>query len=321
MKPVQSAASDPFTRYTGVELRYLRLVWTVAEERSLTRASERLNLTPSALSHQLRVLEEIVGGPIFHRDGKTMRLTPAGDVLLDAAIRVLGTVADAEDRLAKLKQGRAGTVRLSTHCYTGYHWLPAVIRSFRTEHPEADVRVVGEVTHRSLDALYNREIDVSITTDKPERAGMLARSVLRDEVRLLVPHDHPLAAKPWLDAAEIAREHLLMYASRPEESSLCVDILRPAGEWPRRFTSVQLTEAILELVKAGMGVAALAEWAVKPALADGQLIAKRITRKGWHRTWHAVTWPKAEAGPLVMNFVDHLAQEFAARGKAEKISA
>lgn len=321
MKPAQSAGSDPFTRYTGVELRHLRLVWTVAEERSLTRASERLSLTPSALSHQLRVLEEIVGSPIFHRDGKSMRLTPAGDVLLDAAVRVLGTVADAEDRLAKLKQGRAGTVRLSTHCYTGYHWLPAVIRSFRAEHPEADVRVVGEVTHRSLDALYNREIDLSITTEKPERPGMLARPVLRDEVRLLLPRDHALAGKPWLEPAEIAREHLLMYASRPEESSLCIDILRPAGQWPRRFTCVQLTEAILELVKAGMGVAALAEWAVKPALADGQLVAKRITRKGWHRTWHAVTWPKIEAGPLVMNFVDHLATEFASRGKAEKISA
>lgn len=321
MKNAQGAGSDPFTRYTGVELRHLRLVWTVAEDRGLTRASERLGLTPSALSHQLRVLEEIVGGPIFLREGRSMRLTPAGEVLRDAAVRVLGAVSEAEDRLAKLKQGRTGTVRLSTHCYTGYHWLPAVIRSFRTEHPEADVRVVGEVTHRSLEALYNREIDLSITTERPERTGMLARPVLRDEVRLLVAHDHPFARRAWLEPEEIAREHLLMYAARPEESSLCVDILRPAGVWPNRFTCVQLTEAILELVKAGMGVAALAEWAVKPALGDGQVVAKRITRKGWHRTWHAVTWPRVEAGPLVMNFVDHLAREFAAHGKAEKISA
>lgn len=314
-------ASDPFTRYSGVELRHLRLVWTVAEGRSLTRASERLRLTPSALSHQLRALEEIVGGPIFLREGKRMRLTPAGEVLLEAASRVLGIIGDAEDRLAKMRQGHAGTVRLSTHCYTGYHWLPAVIRAFRAEHPEADVRVVGEATHRALEALYNREIDLAITPDHPERAGMLVRPVLRDEVRLVIPCNHPLAAKGWVEPVDIAREHLLLYSGGPENSSLCLEILRPAGVWPRRHTNIQLTEAIVELVKAGMGVAALAEWAVQPYLAAGTVVAKRITRRGWHRTWNAVTWPKAEAGPLVMSFVDRLAQEFSARGKAEKLSA
>ncbi len=321
MKNTQASGTDPFTRYSGVELRHLRLVWTVAEERSLTRASERLRLTPSALSHQLRALEEVVRGPIFHREGKRMRLTPAGEVLLDAAIRVLGTVADAEDRLAKLHQGQAGTVRLSTHCYTGYHWLPAVIRAFRAEHPEADVRVVGDATHRALEALYNREIDVAITPEHPERASMLVRPVLRDEVRLILPAAHPLAKKAWLEPAEIAQEHLFLYTGGPEESSLCLDILRPAGVWPKRHTNIQLTEAIIELVKAGLGVAALAEWAVQPYLADGSIVAKRITRKGWHRTWNAITWPKAEAGPLVMTFVERLAQEFHARGKAAKIPA
>jgi LysR family transcriptional regulator, regulator for metE and metH len=310
---------DPFTRYSGLELRHLRLVWTVAEERNLTRASERLRLTPSAISHQLRALEEVVSGPIFHRDGKRFRLTPAGDVLLDAATRVLGIIVDAEDRLIKSQQGRAGTVRLCTHCYTGYHWLPAVIRAFRSEHPEADVRVAGDATHRALEALYNREIDLAITPQGTDRAGMLVRPVLRDEVRLILPANHPLAKKAWLEPAEIAREHLFLYAGGPEESSLCVDILRPAGVWPRRHTNIQLTEAILELVKAGMGVAALAEWAVQPYLADGSVVAKRITRKGWRRTWNAITWSKAEAGPLVTSFVDRLAQEFGARSKTEKI--
>jgi LysR family transcriptional regulator, regulator for metE and metH len=320
VKPAQ-AGSDPFTRYSGLELRHLRLVWTVAVERNLTRASERLRLTPSAISHQLRALEEVVNGPIFHREGKRLRLTPAGDVLLDAATRVLGIVTDAEDRLIKSQQGRAGTVRLCTHCYTGYHWLPAVIRAFRTEHPEADVRVAGDATHRALEALYNREIDLAITPQHPERPGLLVRPVLRDEVRLILPANHPLAKKAWLEPPEIAREHLFLYAGGPEESSLCVDILRPAGVWPRRHTNIQLTEAILELVKAGLGVAALAEWAVQPYLADGSVVAKRITRKGWRRTWNAITWSKAEAGPLVMSFVDRLAQEFGARSKTEKISA
>lgn len=312
---------DPFTRYSGVELRHLRLVWTVTEEKGLTGAARRLRLTPSALSHQLRTLEQAVGAAVFHREGKAMRLTAAGEVLLEAAARVLGTVADAEDRLAKLRTGLTGTVRVSTHCYTGYHWLPAVIAGFRADFPEADVRVVGEATHRPLDALYAWEIDVAVTTERPNRRDMLVRPVLRDELFMILPAGHALARKAWLEPADIAREHLLTYTTNPEESSLCQEILRPAGVWPRRHTGMFLTEAIVELVRAGLGVSVLAEWAAQPYLADGRIVAKRITRAGWRRTWQAVTWPKDAAGPLVLGFVDRLAAEFGAKKTTRTLSA
>ena len=320
LKSAQKQA-DPFTRYSGVELRHLRLVWAVAEEKGLTRAARRLRLTPSALSHQLRTLEEAVGAAVFHREGKAMRLTAAGEVLLEAAARVLGTVSDAEDRLAKLRAGLTGTVRVSTHCYTGYHWLPAVIAGFRADFPEAEVRVVGEATRRPLDALHAREIDVAVTTERSGRRDVLARPVLRDEVLMILPAGHTLARKAWLEPAEIAREHLLTYANNPEESSLCQEILRPAGAWPRRYTGMFLTEAIVELVRAGLGVSVLAEWAAQPYLTDGRIVAKRITRAGWRRTWQAVTWPKDTAGPLVMGFVDRLAAEFGAKKTTRALSA
>lgn len=316
MKTAQ-ATGDPFTRYSAVELRHLRLVFTVAEEGNLSRAAERLRLTPSALSHQLRTIEEVAGAPVFHRDGKRMRLTPSGEIFYEAAARVLAVIADAEDRVARLKDGHSGTVRICTHCYTGYHWLPAAIRKFKASHPGADVRVVGEATTRALDALLDREIDLAITTEKTENTSLIARPVLRDEVMLLVPADHRLAAKVWVEPADIAAECLLGYARDPEDSSLCVEILRPQGLWPRKFMSIQLTEAIIELVRAGTGVAAFASWALKPHLEKGDLVAKRITRKGWHRTWNAVTWPKEISGPLVASFVDCLAVEFATR-KAER---
>lgn len=321
MMKIAHERADPFTRYTGVELRHLRLVWTVAEEQGLTAAARRLRLTPSALSHQLRTLEEAVGEMVFRREGKAMRLTAAGEVLLEAAVRVLGTVADAEDRLAKLRTGLTGTVRVSTHCYTGYHWLPAVIAGFRADYPEAEVQVVGEATRRPLAALYAREIDVAVTTERPDRRDLLVRPVLRDELLMILPADHALARKVWLEPADIAREHLLTYTSKAEESSLCQEILRPAGVWPRRYTGMFLTEAIVELVRAGLGVSVLAEWAAQPYLADGRIIARRITRAGWRRTWQAVTWPKDTAGPLVMGFVDRLAAEFGAKKTTRALSA
>lgn len=320
MKGAQSS-DDVFTRYSGIELRHLRLVFTVAEEGNLSRASERLRLTPSALSHQLRAIEDVAGAPMFHRDGKRMRLTSAGEVLFNAASRVLGTIAEAEEQISRLREGQAGTVRISTECYTVYHWLPAVMRKFRRISPGADVRVVAEATRRAIDALRDREIDIAVTTEKPDAAGLLVRPVLRDEMFLLIPPDHRLAAKPWVEAEDIAPECFLSYAATPEESGICIGLLRPKGLWPRRFMSIQLTEAIIELVRAGTGVAVLAGWAVKPHLGKGDLVSKRITRKGWHRTWNAVTWPRESAGTLVGNFVDCLESELARSSLARSEAA
>jgi LysR family transcriptional regulator for metE and metH len=309
-----------FDRYSGIELRHLRLVWTVAEERSLTRAAGRLRLTPSALSHQLRGLEGVVGGSLFRRTGRAMDPTPAGDVLLEASARVLDIVADAEDRLARQQAGHAGIVRLATHCYTGYQWLPTVVRLFMARYPGAEVRVVGEATRRPVEALIEKQIDVAITTEKPVEPGLCCRPVLRDEVKLLLPADHPLARRTWIGAEDIARQHLISYAETPERSAFCMEVLRAAGCWPAKFTSIQLTEAIIEMVRAGLGVTILAEWALQGRLGEG-LVARRITRGGWRRTWHAITWPREVAGQLVADFVATLTTTFGRSGGGVALTA
>src|SRR3954471_15856880 len=93
-------------RYTSFEMRHLRLMLAVAEERSLTRAAARLRLTTSALSHQLRQLEGLAGARMFHRDGRSMRATPAGETVTEAARDALTVVQDAEERL---QRGSAAT--------------------------------------------------------------------------------------------------------------------------------------------------------------------------------------------------------------------
>jgi LysR family transcriptional regulator for metE and metH len=311
--------TDAFSRYSGLELRHLRLIWTVAEERGLTRAAVRLRLTPSALSHQLRALEQIAGGPVVRREGKTMRLTVAGDLLLETASRVLGAISDAEERLGRMRAGTAGVVRLSTHCFSGYHWLPAVMRAFRKDFPEVDVRIVAEATARPVAALTAGEIDLAIAPETPTDQRFTVRPVLRDEMLLVMAPEHRLTRRKWVEPEEIAREHLLAYATRPGDSALCLEILRPAGLVPAKATSVRLTEAIIEMVRAGIGVAALAEWAVRPYAKSGAVVTRRITRKGWLRTWNAITRPEPYAGAPVMAFVDRLIAEFGTRGKVTEL--
>jgi LysR family transcriptional regulator for metE and metH len=305
LKNVQ-ATPDVADRYSALELRHLRLVRAVAEERGLTGASERLHLTPSALSHQLRQVEGIVGLPLFRRERRAMRLTTAGEILFELATRALAAIDDVEDRLAKLRAGAGGTIRLCAHCYTGYHWLPAVMQVFRSSHPEAEVRVVAEATYRSIEALMAREVDLVITASDITDRSLRKRPVLHDEIFLVVAPTHPLARRRSVEPIHLADEHILLYAPTPEESGICVEFLKPAGIWPRRYTSVRLTEGIIEMVKAGLGVSFLAEWAAKPELDRGTLVAVRLGRKGFKRTWNAITLRDADASPLLDSFVDHL---------------
>jgi LysR family transcriptional regulator for metE and metH len=311
LKTAQST-TDTADRYSALELRHLRLVRAVAEEQGLTAASERLHLTPSALSHQLRQVEAIVGLPLFRRERKAMRLTPAGEIIFELAVRALTAITDVEDRLGHLRRGVGGTIRVCTHCYTGYHWLPAVMRSFRAAHPEVEVRVAADATYRPFEALAEREIDLVITASALPDARFRKRAVMQDEVLLVVPPDHPLAKRRWVEPSHLGDEHLVLYAPTPEESGPCVEFLKPAGVWPRRYTSVRLTEAIVEMVKAGLGVSFLAEWAVRPQLAQGSLVAVRLGRAGFKRTWHAVTWDESGGNVFLDTFIEHLAAAFRA---------
>ena len=305
---------DALEAYSGLELRDFRLMWAVADTRGLTPAAKRLRLTPSALSHQLKRLEEWAGVPLFTREKRAMRPTQAGEALLEASAKILGVVGETEAKMKRLRAGGSGVIRMCTQCYTGYHWLPGVIASFRQRFPEVEVRLVSEATNRWEEALAEREVDIVLTTELPrEGRNIELIPTLKDELKLIMPSDHPLAAKSFVTPEQIAKENILIYASRPENSLMCQQILRPAGVWPERYTSVSLTEALIALVKAGMGVAALASWAVEPQVAAGEFAARRITRKGWKRTWYAAMWPSALAGPLVTAFGQELKKQLGGR--------
>ena len=267
----------------------LALVREVADTGSVTRAGARLHLTQSALSHRLRAMEERLGTPLFLRMGKKMVLTPAGQRVLTAAEAVLGELGRTEDELRVLAREGSGVLRLCTQCYTGYHWLPPLLRSFHAKHPGVDVQICVDSTYRPLDALLANEIDLGVLTLPADDRRLLVRPLFEDEMVAVVPHGHPLAAHAFVEPVALATEHLLAYKTDRRDNYLFNRILEPAGVQPARISRVPLTEAILEMVKAGLGVAVLARWAIEPSLASGAVRAVRITRRGVIRQWYAAT--------------------------------
>ena len=288
-----------------LELRDFRLLQAVAAEGSLARASLRLHLTPSALSHHLQALEARVGLPLCRRAGRRMGLTPAGARLTEAGARVLAAVADAERAVAATEPARA-ILRLATECHTTYYWLPSVIAAHEKIDPTVDVRLASESSSNPLSDVIAGEVDVAIVSRRTRDRRLRFVPLFRDELVALVGPDHPWARRASVDAADFASEHLIHYATTKSELTVFRVLLRPAGVQPRRQSPVLLTEAILEMVKSGLGVAVLAHWAAAPYIERGHVRAVRLTRRGLQRQWYAAMRTGVAGTPSARHLVTTL---------------
>jgi len=284
-----------------LDLRHLRLVAAITATGSVTRAGERLHLSQSALSHQLRDIEERLETRLFNRVGKRMVLTPAGEEVLRTANDVIDLVQRTEDRIRSRRRAGGGMLRISTQCYTCYHWLPALLPEFRRQHPSVDVHVDASATTQPVSALLDDRIDLAIMFDRVRDPRLNAIPLFRDDMVVISSPSHRFRSRAFVDVRDLADEALIVYPPA-EESSLLQRVLKPAGVIPRSVQLVQLTEAIIELVKADLGIAVLARWAVAPYVASGALHAARLTRAGHRRQWSAVVLREAVRLPFVRDF-------------------
>ena len=289
-------------RDVRLEIRHLKLLAAVAEKGSVTEAGRRLHVTQSALSHQLRDAEEKLGTALFLRLGKKMVLTPAGEKLLDSARKVLDELRTAETQIEGLDGGTRGIIRVTTGCYTCYHWLPPIMKKFRTKFPLVDVDIVLEATAQPVQALLEGKIDVAVTFCKPRNRNLCLTPTCEDELVIVMSPQHRLAASKHIEPRDLAGETVLCYPPK-EESFLVRDVLRPAGIVPERIMAMPLTESIVEMASAGMGVALLARWAVQSYMHSGRVTTRPLSKGGFKRQWYAITLRNAPTPPYLGEFV------------------
>ena len=289
-----------------LETRHLRLVTAVTDYGTLTRAGRELNLTQSALSHALLDLERRLGAPLFLRVGKRMVPTAVGERLVVRARRVLKLLSETEEEALRVAHGLEGLIRLSTECYTCYHWLPSLMQEFSRRCPNVEVRIVAEATRRPFRALLEGRIDLAIVHNTTPDVRLRYTALFEDELVVLTPPDHPFATQPFVTAEELANEHLLTYRLPLRDLSIYQQVLGPAGVTPRRVTQIELTEALIEMVRAGLGVAVLAQWAVAPYVQAGKLTTTRFTETGLHRRWSAALLDQPSVPLHLREFIDLL---------------
>jgi LysR family transcriptional regulator, regulator for metE and metH len=290
-----------------IDIRDFQMVAAIAASGSVTRAAGDLHRTQSAVSHQLRRIEERLGTALFLRVGKRMVMTAAGERVLGTARRVLEDIRATEEDVRRAGAGDAGVVRVCAQCNTGYHWLPPLVDVFRRRHPEVEVSLAVECTLRPVEALLEGKLDVAIVTQPVRHDHVRVRPLFEDEHAVIVHPDHPFAKRAFVRPEDFASERLLLYSSSPDDSFTIQTILRPAGVVPQRLSFVMLTEAILEMVKARLGISVMQTWAIEPALRAGDVRAIPITAEGIHRPWQAATLAAAGTAAHVDAFIDLLA--------------
>ncbi|HFB6367254.1 TPA: LysR family transcriptional regulator [Neisseria gonorrhoeae] len=262
-----------------IELRHLKTLLALEETGSVSLAAKRVFLTQSALSHQIRMLENHYGTPLFERKSTPLRFTPVGERLLRLAHELIPQVAVAERDLARITEGEAGELRIAVECHTCFDWLMPAMGEFRPMWPQVELDIVSGFQADPVGLLLQHRADLAIVSEPEKQSSISFHPLFAYEMVGICAPDHPLAAKNVWTAEDFIGETLITYPVPDEILDLPKKILIPKNINPPRRHS-ELTIAIIQLVASRRGIAALPYWTVMSYLEKGYVVHRQITADG-----------------------------------------
>lgn len=263
-----------------LERIHLNLLREVELRGSLTAAAKSLGLTQSALSHTVKRLEQQFGTAVWQKEGRGLRLTPAGSYLLALAQRLLPQLEHAEAIVDQFARGERGTLRIGMECHPCYRWLLQVVEPYLRAFPDVDLDVRQKFQFGGIGALFGHEIDMLVTPDPLRRRGLEFVPVFDYEQVLVVSKRHPFAERTYVVPAELEKETLITYPVEIERLDVYSQFLLPAGAVPRRHKVIETTDIMLQMVACERGVAALPGWLVAEYQGEIDVVPVRLGRHG-----------------------------------------
>jgi len=289
---------------TPLELRHLRTLAVLLEAPSLSAAAERLHLTQSALSHQLKLLEGVYGVPLLERRTQPVKLTPAGLRLAQLGEHVTAAVQLAERDLANMAGGSAGTLRIAVECHTCFDWLMPAMDAFRPHWPDVELDIVSGFHADPVGLVVSQRAELAITSEIDESGGIEFTPLFQYPMLAVMANDHRLTARTHLTPRDFADETLITYPV-PDALLDIMRVLGPAGINPQRRTS-ELTVAILQLVASRRGIAVLPSWTLQPYVERGYISTRPVGKRGLTSRLYAAGLAGLSQRPYVRAFVETL---------------
>ena len=299
-----------------IEFRHLRTIKAIHETGGLARAAEQLNMTQSALSHQIKGIEDQAGVALFARRTKPLRLSAAGERMLAAAEKILPQVVALEADFAGLVAGKSGRMHIAIECHACFEWLFPVLEQFRKAWPDVDVDIRPGLAFDALPALRREDVDLVISSD-PEQVDGTDFSPLFDyEPVFVAAANHPLARRDFIEAADFCDQTLITYPVDRVRLDVFSQLLIPVKVEPAAVRQVELTAVILMLVASNRGVAVLPDWVVNQIKYSADYVTRPLTKGGMTRRLFAATRTEDTAQPFVSHLIRLARQEAVRMGRA-----
>jgi LysR family transcriptional regulator for metE and metH len=263
-----------------IEFRHLKTIRAIHQAGGLARAADQLHITQSALSHQIKGLEDQAGVELFVRRSKPLRLSAAGQRLLRLAERILPEIEALEQEFEGLREGSAGRLHIAIECHACFEWLFPVLERFRKSWADVDVDIRPGLAFDALPALQKEEVDLVISSDPEDLPGISFKPLFDYEPVFVASSQHPLADKPYVEAADFRDEVLITYPVDRSRLDVFTELLTPAKVEPKSIRQVELTAVILLLVASNRGVAVLPDWVVREVKTSSDYVTRRLTAQG-----------------------------------------
>jgi LysR family transcriptional regulator for metE and metH len=286
-----------------IEFRHLRTIRAIHEAGGLAKAADQLHITQSALSHQIKGLEDQAGVELFVRRSKPMKLSAAGLRLLRLAHKILPEIEALQDEFTGLRAGSTGRLHIAIECHACFEWLFPVLEGFRKLWPDVDVDIRPGLAFDALPALQKEEVDLVVSSDPENLSGVEFNHLFDYAPVFVAASTHPLAQKNYVEATDFRGETLITYPVDRARLDIFSQLLTPAKVEPASIRQVELTAVILLLVASNRGISVLPDWVVREVKYSSDYVTRPLTEKGLTRQLFAATRTDEVAKPYMMDLI------------------
>ena len=286
-----------------LEIKHLKTVRALRDGGSLVEAAKQLHLTQSALSHQLKDVEERLGLSLFVRKTKPIRFTRAGEHILELAENVIPQLEQTSRDIKKLAGGQAGRLHMAIECHSCFDWLMPAINSFRDQWPEVEIDLMASFHFEPLPALARGDLDLVVTADPTPMPGIHYQPLFRYQALLAIANQDHLTEKKFIEAEDLAKKTLIHYPVERKRLDIFTQFLEPCGIEPSNTRQADLTLMIVQLVASGRGVACLPNWALQPYLDAGLISSRPLGKKGIWPTLYAAIREEQKDSSYMKDFL------------------
>src|SRR6056297_2054748 len=295
-----------------IDFRHLRTIRAIHQAGGLARAADLLHITQSALSHQIKGLEDQAGVELFVRRSKPLKLSAAGMRLLRVADKVLPEIEALEAEFSGLRQGSAGRLHIAIECHACFEWLFPVLERFRQSWPEVDIDIRPGLAFDALPALAKEEVDLVVSSDPETLDGITFQPLFDYEPLFVASSQHRLAGRDFVTAEDFRDETLITYPVDRSRLDVFTELLTPAKVEPRAVRQIALTAVILLLVASNRGVAVLPDWVVRELRTSSDYVTRPLTEKCVTKRLYAAIREEDGDKPYVAHLI-RLAREIPLR--------